>query len=87
MIGCPITFAATAVDVNDQILTGEQIPGDIPIITDDGIDRVEFYVNDRLLATDDLPPYEVTVARDRSSPPPTARTPRSPAHTTTTPRS
>jgi hypothetical protein len=61
VIGCPVTFAATAVDVDDQILSGKQIPGDIPIIADDGIDRVEFYVNGHLLATDDFPPYEITV--------------------------
>jgi hypothetical protein len=61
VIGCPIMFAATAGDVDDQILSGKQMPGDIPVIADDGIDRVEFYLNDRLLATDDFPPYEVTV--------------------------
>lgn len=61
VIGCPVTFAAIAVDVDDQILHGSATSDDIPIIADDAIDRVEFYLNGRLLATDDFAPYDVTV--------------------------
>ncbi|GAA0984255.1 hypothetical protein GCM10009555_057620 [Acrocarpospora macrocephala] len=58
--GCPITFSASAVDGDNEIMRG---PDDIPIFAPDGIDRVEFYVNDRLLATDNIAPYEITVDR------------------------
>jgi hypothetical protein len=55
VLGCPFTFAATAADPDNEIMGGGSTT------VDDGIDRVEFYLNGELLATDDTTPYEVTV--------------------------
>jgi Big-like domain-containing protein len=61
VLGCPFTFAAVALDPDDEMMGGPPATEDGWIVTEAGIDRVEFYLNDQLVATDDTAPYEVTV--------------------------
>src|SRR6266545_723416 len=64
VLGCPVTFTAVAVDPDNEIMQLRLITtDDIPVIADNGIERVEFYLNGHLLATDSTAPYEVTVAQ------------------------
>ncbi|MEO3863823.1 Ig-like domain-containing protein [Acrocarpospora sp. B8E8] len=88
VLGCPVTFAAVAEDIDNQILLGRPAtPDDVPVIADDGIDRVEFYLNGHLLAADYTAPYEVTVDRGPFVPRTRGRTRPSRGRTTTTSRS
>jgi Big-like domain-containing protein len=61
VFGCPFTFAAVALDPDDEILWGPPATSDDWTASEAGIDRVEFHLNGQLLATDDTAPYEVTV--------------------------